>query len=56
MEQDEDDRLGLAGLEEAKRELKLLSKKRNWARAKNIQPNIQKWTGKVTKVINTVQD
>jgi len=53
---DEEDRLGLEGVAEAKRELKILSKKRNWARAKNIQPNIQKWTGKVTKVINTVQD
>jgi len=53
---DEEDRLGLAGVEEAKRELKILTKKRNWARAKNIQPNIQKWTGKVSKVINTVQD
>jgi len=56
LEQDVNDRLGIAGLEEAKRELKLLSKKRNWARAKNIQPNIVKWTGKITKTINTVQD
>ncbi len=46
----------LAQLEEAKKQLKILSKKRNWARMKNLQPNIAKYTGKITKGIHTVQD
>jgi len=46
----------LTQYEEAEKQLKLLSKKRNWARMKNIQPNIVKWTGKITGAINTVQD
>ena len=45
-----------AQLEEAKKQLKILSKKRNWARMKNLQPNIAKYTGKITKGITTVQD
>jgi len=45
-----------AQLQEAKKELKILSKKRSWARMKNLQPNIAKYTGKITKGIHTVQD
>ncbi len=47
---------GIAQLEEAKKELKILSKKRRWAMAKNLQPNIAKYTGKITKGIHTIQD
>lgn len=46
----------VAQLEEAKKQLKILSKKRRWAMAKNLQPNIAKYTGKITKGIHTIQD
>ena len=50
--EDENNASALLKLEEAKSQLKILSKKRWWARAKNIQPNIIKWTGKISKGIN----
>lgn len=56
LEQNAEHPQGLAGLEEANRELKILSKKKNWQRAKNIQPHIQKRVGQVQKIITTVQD
>lgn len=43
-------------LEEAKEKLKQLNKKRNWAKRKNIQPSITKYSKKVSSVINSVQD
>jgi len=43
-------------LDEAKKELGILAKKRRWAIQKNIQPNITKWTQKISKGIATVQD
>jgi len=46
----------IAALEEAKREISMLKKKKNWKRMKNIQPNIAKWSQKISKGINTVQD
>lgn len=51
-----EDQNALAKLSQAERELDILRKKRNWARIKNVQPNIVKYTQKVQKVINTVQD
>jgi len=51
-----EDQVAKESLAEAERNLKILAKKRNWARIKNIQPNIAKWTGKITKGVNTIQD
>lgn len=51
-----EDPKAIATLEEAKREVGLLKKKKNWKRMKNIQPNIAKWSQKISKGINTVQD
>lgn len=50
--ENENDTEALIKLEQAKAELKILGKKRWWARAKNITPNIIKWTGKISKGIN----
>ncbi len=45
-----------AELEEAKTQLSILNKKKRWATAKNIQPNISKVTKKISEVITGVQD
>lgn len=50
------DPLALEQIQEAERQLKILDKKKSWARMKNIQPNISKWTGKITKGISTIQN
>lgn len=46
----------LAAYEHAERELKILAKKRMKVRMQNIQPGIGKWSRKIGKGINAIQD
>ncbi len=55
LEKDKENPEELNKLEEAKRNLKFLSKKRNWARSRNVMPSVTKYSQKFSKIINTVQ-
>ena len=55
LKEDKEDPQALIILEEAKRNLKDLAKKRNWARSKNVMPSITKYSNKFSKAIGTVQ-
>jgi len=55
LKEDKEDPQALISLEEAKRNLKDLAKKRNWARSKNVMPSITKYSNKFSKAIGTVQ-
>lgn len=55
LKEDKENQESINKLEEAKRNLKDLSKKRNWARSRNVMPSVTKYSQKVGKIINTVQ-